>query len=237
MTLGKNIGLMINTKKKPKLMKVQTRKGESVTIGGEELEEVEQFTYLGSVIRKTVGTYEDINARICKARQAFAMLKPVSKSNVLSENTKVRIFNTNVKSVLFYGCETWRLTAGLQYKIQVFINKCLRHICKVWWPRKITNKQLLDRTNQDPAETHIKKRAWQWIGHTWRKPQNSITREALDWNPQGQRKRGRPSHSWKRTRMKELDNIGKTWGEAKKTAQNRERATVVALYSTRSEED
>ena len=58
---------------------------------------------------------------------------------------------------------------------------------RVWWPRKITNKQLLDRTNQDPAETHIKKRTWKWIGHTWRKPQNSTTREALDWNPQGQR--------------------------------------------------
>ena len=145
---------------------VQTRKGGSVTIGGEELKEVEQFTYLGSVIRKTSGTDEDINARICKARQVFAVLKPVWKSNVLSENTKVRIFNINVKSFLLYGCETWRMTTGLQHKIQVFINKCLRLICKVWCLRKITNKQLLDLTNQDPAETHIKKRAWQWIGHT-----------------------------------------------------------------------
>ena len=70
------------------IIKVQTRKGGSVTIGGEELEEIEQFTYLGSVISKTGGTDEDINARICKARQAFAMLKPVWKSNVLSETPR-----------------------------------------------------------------------------------------------------------------------------------------------------
>lgn len=87
-----------------------------MTIGGEELEEVEQFTYLRSVISVTGGTDEDINARICNARQAFAMLKPVWKPNVLSENTKVRLFNTNMKSFLFYGYKTWIITAGLKKK-------------------------------------------------------------------------------------------------------------------------
>jgi hypothetical protein len=29
-----------------------------------------------------------------------------------------------------------------------------------------------------------------WIGHTLRKPPNSITRQALKWNPQGKRSRG-----------------------------------------------
>ena len=38
--IGKKLGLMINTKK-TKLMMVQTRKGGSVSIGGEELKEVE----------------------------------------------------------------------------------------------------------------------------------------------------------------------------------------------------
>ena len=36
---------------------------------------------------------------------------------------QVRILNTNVKSVLPYGRETWRMTTGLQHKIQVLINK------------------------------------------------------------------------------------------------------------------
>lgn len=67
-------------------MKIQIRKGGSVTIGREELEDVKQFTYLSSVINKTSDTYKDINDRICKARHAFAMLKRVWKSNVLSKN-------------------------------------------------------------------------------------------------------------------------------------------------------
>nr|XP_034338546.1 uncharacterized protein LOC117692963 [Crassostrea gigas] len=197
--IGKKIWLNINSKK-TKAMKVKTRKSGPITIEGEELEEVEKFIYLRSIISRTGGSDEDINARISKARQAFAMLKPVWSSTTLNESTKIRIFNINVKSVLLYGCETWRLTTGLQQKSRFLPTNAF---------------------------------------DTYRKPQNNITREALDWNPQGQRKQGRPLHSWKRTRLKELRNIGKTWNEAKRTAQNRVtlRATVVAMCSTRNEED
>ncbi|XP_062566352.1 uncharacterized protein LOC134228686 [Saccostrea cucullata] len=72
---GKKIGLKINSKK-IKVMKVKTRKGGPITIEGEELEEVEQFTYLESIISNTRGSKEDMKARKSKTRQAFAMLKP-----------------------------------------------------------------------------------------------------------------------------------------------------------------
>ena len=112
----------------PIIIKIQIRKGGSVAFGGEELEDVEQFSYIGNVINKIGGTDGDIYARICKARQAFAMLKQVWKSNVLSENIKIWILNTNVKSVLYYGCDTRKVKAGLQHQIKIFINKCLRHL-------------------------------------------------------------------------------------------------------------
>ena len=92
-------------------MKVKTRKGGTVSIEGEDIEEVDQFTYLGSIMERTGGTDADIRTRISKARQFFAMLKPVWKSTAFTENIKIRIFNTNVKSALFYGAETMRLTA------------------------------------------------------------------------------------------------------------------------------
>ena len=45
-------------------------------------------------------------ARISKARQVFAMLKPVWRSSSLSCKTKLRIFLSNAKLVLFYRPET-----------------------------------------------------------------------------------------------------------------------------------
>jgi hypothetical protein len=37
----------------------------------------------------------------------------------------------------------------------------------------------------------ITRRKWNWVDHTFRK-ENAIEKEAMEWNPQGQRKRGRP---------------------------------------------
>ena len=57
---------------------------------------------------------------------------------------------------------------------------------------KLTNTSLWDQTNQTPVETNVLSRKWQWVEHTLRKPAASITRQALRWNHQGQRRRGRP---------------------------------------------
>ena len=51
-------------------------------------------------------TEEDVNARISKARGAFVMLNKIWRDRTISLNTKLRIFNSNVKSTLYYGCET-----------------------------------------------------------------------------------------------------------------------------------
>ena len=106
---GAKVGLKINAAR-TKLMRIGTRRGDSVLIERERIEEVDEFTYLGSILSKKGGTDEDIQARIGKARQAFAMLKPTWRSTVLTTGTKLRIFGSNVKVVLLYGSETRRLT-------------------------------------------------------------------------------------------------------------------------------
>lgn len=89
---------------------------------------MDEFTYLGSIVSKKGGSAEDIQARIRKARQAFAMLRPIWRSSALT--TKLRVFGSNVKAVLLYGSETWRLIEGLEQKWLVFINKSPRNILR-----------------------------------------------------------------------------------------------------------
>ena len=104
-----------------------------VTVGGEPTREMESFVYLGKVTDQQGGTDRVITARIGKARAAFIMLKNIWASGVVSLRTKLRIFNSNVKSVLLYGCETWQTTQAMQQKIQTFLNTCLRCIYKIQW--------------------------------------------------------------------------------------------------------
>jgi len=77
------------------------------------IQRTDHFTYLGSVMSVRGGTEEDITARIRKAQQAFATLRPVWRARPISLNTKLRIFNSNMRSVLVYESETWRLTKEL----------------------------------------------------------------------------------------------------------------------------
>jgi hypothetical protein len=58
---------------------------------------------------------------------------------------------------------------------------------------KITNEELWRITKQKPTEIQIKK--WNWIGDTLRKEAGAIQKTALDWNPQGYRRRGRPKRT------------------------------------------
>ncbi|VDP32643.1 unnamed protein product [Schistosoma margrebowiei] len=131
---------------------------DATTLDGETLENVESFTYLGSIIDEQRGSDADVKARIGKARTAFLQLKNIWNSKQLSTNIKVRIFNTNVKAVLLYGAETWRTTTTTIKKVQVFINSCLRKILDIHWPDTISNSLLWKITNQLPAEEEIRKR-------------------------------------------------------------------------------
>jgi len=206
---------------KTKILRLNNRTDEPITLADSPLEEVDSFTYLGSVINKKGGADEDIKARIGKARGAYLLLKNFWKSKDISLNTKLRIFNTNVKTVLLYGSETWRTTKSNTAKLQTFINNCLRRILNIRWPNHISNKQLWERTRQGPIDLEIKKRKWRWIGHTLRKPVDCTTRQALKWNPQGKRRRGRPYNSWRRDLEAERRRLGVTWEEVERLAEDR----------------
>lgn len=126
---ARDVGLIINIAK-TKLMRInpptQTRSSvQALRVGDEVIEEVDKFVYLGSVISKDGGADEDVQNRIRLASAAFGSLRQVWTSPRLSRRFKLKIFNSNVKSVLLYACETWKVTQILTQRIQVFINKCL----------------------------------------------------------------------------------------------------------------
>ncbi|VDP19379.1 unnamed protein product [Schistosoma margrebowiei] len=105
-----------------------------------------------------------------------------------------------------YVAETWRTMKAIIQKIQVFINSCLRKILQIRWPDTMSNNIMWERTKQIPAEEEIRKKRWEWIGHILRKAPNCVTRQALTWDPQGQRERERPRNTLRREM--EIDSGG-----------------------------
>ena len=78
--------------------------------------------------------------------------------------------------------QTWRTSRTILKKVELFINKCVRRILRIWWPETI----------REPAKCTISMRKWAWIGHTLRKPRKNITKQDLAWTASGKRSRGRP---------------------------------------------
>ena len=142
------VGLKVNASK-TKSMRIRSPANTGdITCGGEILKQVTAFTYLGSLVSITGSTEEDVKARCRKAQSAFCMWRPVWRSKCVSLWTKLRIFNSNVEAVLLYGSETWRLTKRIIFKLQTFINRRLRYIMGIWWPRRILNEDLWQCTKQ-----------------------------------------------------------------------------------------
>ena len=152
---------------KTKEMCIHTPNNQPLLLNDQQIEQVTEFPYLGSIISKDGGTDKDVEVRIKKVRGAFGMLNTVWRSTTYSNNTKLRIFNS-VKSVLLYGCETWRLTKTIIHQLQVLVSRCICRILNIFWPVQISNQELWTRAKQKPIELEIRQRKWGWLGHTLR---------------------------------------------------------------------
>ena len=233
------VGLKINASKTKEMRIRSPANTGNINCVGEVLEQVSAFTYLGSLITTSGGTEKDVEAPLQEGTGCILHFKTHMEIKVHLTVEKDKDLYSNVKSVLLYGSETWKLTKKIITQLQTFTNRRLRYILRVWWPRKISNEELWQRTKQEKIEVTIRRRKWRWIGHTLRKPATNITRLSLEWNPQGVRRMNRPKKSWRRTIQQEYEDLGMSWDEVKRTAKNRVRlkAAVEALCSGRSEED
>jgi hypothetical protein len=184
------------------------------------------------------GTEEDVASRIKKANGVFVQLYPVWRNHNISKGVKIRIFSTDVKSVLLYVCETWKTTNQITRSLQTFINKYLRRTMNIKWTDKVTNEKLWRITKQKPIEIQIKRRKWNWIKQTLCKEAGATgkPKPTLDWNPRGYSRRGRPKRTWRRTIEDEIRHTGRLWNEVKGIAEDRNawKLFIYDLCSTRS---
>ena len=74
-------------------MRINNTKQDPTNINNTAIEDVQIFTYLGSIVSTTGGRDEDITARKKKPQQAFSILKPAWRCRALRTCTKIRIFN------------------------------------------------------------------------------------------------------------------------------------------------
>ena len=86
------VGLKSNAVK-TKLMRIGTKRDDGVSVVGGRIEEVDEFTYLGSIVSKKGSPNGDIQVRIGKARQAFRRGSRILKWGVNFCNNELEPIN------------------------------------------------------------------------------------------------------------------------------------------------
>ena len=114
------------------------------------------------------------------------------------------------------------------HKLQTSTNSCPNNILYIHWPEKISKEDLWKTVNQKTEHSQTLTGKWGWIHHTLKKPVSNITMQALIWNPQRKRKKGRPRNTWHRNTKAEMQRSNLSWKELETTAQ----CVVDGLYSS-----
>ena len=94
---------------KTKAMVINAKSAIATTMvidGGNSVETVRQFTYLGSVVTEKGDAETDINCRIGKASAVFQRLHKIWKSTNINMATKIKLYMALVVALLTYASET-----------------------------------------------------------------------------------------------------------------------------------
>ena len=203
---AENVGLKINIDKS-KSMAITTSPL-VLHCKNKDLEQVQEFKYLGSWIDCDGEISTEIKRRIGQATGAFNRLKPIWRSNKYSMRLKLQLFNSNVLSILLYASECWKINTQLEKRILAFENMSLRRILNTSWQQKITNAEIRRKTGLPPVIELLKRRRWTYLGHVLRMEESRLPRTTYEWKPDGRRKRGGPKNTLRRTHDRDLRTAG-----------------------------
>ena len=167
--------------KKTEVLAQGTEAEPNITIDNYRLENVDQFTYLGSTICSNLSLDSEINKRIGKAATTLARLTTrVWENPKLTTQTKMAVYNACIISTLLYGSETWTTYARQEKRLNSFHMRCLRRILGISWQDKIPNTEVLAKAGLPSMFTLLRQRRLCWLGHVRRMEDGRIPKDILD---------------------------------------------------------
>ena len=205
---------------------------EDVTLRGENIRQVGEFTYLGSVIATDGKTINDIEKRRAGARRAFGSLRQrLWRRREISLTVKMKVFNAIVLPVLLYGATAWALTQTEQNRLDALEMGMLRTIAGVRWDDFIRNVDIRERLRQPPVSVKLRKARLKWFGHVERMGDGRQVNRIMNATMEGRRPVGRPRTRWRDVIGRDLGASGLSVEEARLEARDRDRWRDVVLAS------
>lgn len=197
-----------------------------------DIEVVNRFAYLGSIIENNGGCEAEVQHRIQITRSAMGRLKRIWADSAVSKALKIRLVNTLVFSVFLYGSETWSLRQADRKRIDALEMWCWRRLLRIPWTARRTNVSVLKEVGvRKRLSTIVLGRMLSYFGHVMRaqKMETLFVQGKVD----GKRGRDRSPTRWTDAVRK---STGRTFQDCVRIAHDRTRwRRVVSLAIDRQE--
>lgn len=217
--LASSYGLRLRPEKCKQLW-TRTKPNRGITIDGDEIELVEEFCYLGSLIHGKGDLSGDVSQRCKKAAAAFGTLWKCLWSQPISDEMKIRVYLTAIRPIFLYSSETWALTTTMENKLDALERRFLRRILGYFYPNQRHNYELyndVDRIVRRMSKNKMHKlirpsqevaiRRLRWLGHVIRRPHDRLVHLSLRTTapPDWKRAPGRRRLTWSEAVKKSID--------------------------------
>mmetsp|Transcript_31690 Transcript_31690/g.69814 ORF Transcript_31690/g.69814 Transcript_31690/m.69814 type:complete len:310 (+) Transcript_31690:527-1456(+) len=111
----------------------------------------------------------DISSRVGRATQAFhTMWKIWLNTGRIRLRTRIRLYDACIRPILTYNTGTLGVAAGRLEAFDVAHRRHLKHICRIYWPTKISTERLYAITKSSRVTEDIHKLRWNLFGHVLR---------------------------------------------------------------------
>ena len=112
-------------------------------IGGETMETVSDFYFLGSKITADGDCSHAIKRCLLLGRKIMTNLDSILKSRDNTLPTKVHLVKAMVFPVVMYGRESWTVKKAERWRMDAFELWCWRRLLRVPWTARRSNQSIL----------------------------------------------------------------------------------------------
>jgi hypothetical protein len=151
--IGRRYGMEMNVEK-TKAMRISRQPSPiKIMIDQKQLENVEYFNYLGSMITNDARCTREIKSRIAMTRAAFNKKKALFTIK-LDLNLRKKLVKCCIWSIALYGAEKWTLLKVEQKYLESFEMWCWRRMEKISWTDRVRNEEVSHRVKEERNIVH-----------------------------------------------------------------------------------
>ncbi|KAK6762743.1 hypothetical protein RB195_023450 [Necator americanus] len=108
--------------------KVSSRASTGIWVDGQPIELVDEFCYLGCMLKNDVSWKKDIQQRCAKANPSFNSLTKCLWSTSMPNGVKLQVYLSGIRPIMMYRSETWAAPAMVMKKLDCMERKLFRQL-------------------------------------------------------------------------------------------------------------